>query len=86
LLGAEGSTPRARLGLPAEAPTEAVRVAAMEALERWRTAAADPLARRATVDAIDVVVRSCEEMLAGLDRQGSDGVPAQPGPGGARDQ
>ena len=86
LLGAEGAAPRERLGLPAETPAEAVRAAALGALGRWRAAAADPLAPRATVDAIELVVRSCEEMLAGLDRQGSVGVPAQPGPGGVRDQ
>ena len=85
LLGAEGSAPRARLGLPAEAPVEAVRAAAVEALDRWRAAAADPLAPRATVDAIDVVVQSCEELLNGVDQR-SDGFPAKPGPGGARGQ
>jgi hypothetical protein len=86
LLGAEGSDPRTRLGLSADAPPEEMRAAALAALERWRAAAEDPLALRATVDAIDVVAQSCEEILAGLDRQGSDGVPAQPGPGGAGQQ
>jgi hypothetical protein len=67
LLGADGPDAPARLGLPADAPEEALRAAALEAMARWRQAGADPLARRATVDAIDVVTRSCEALLAGLD-------------------
>ncbi len=68
LLGAEGTGPAARLGLPEGAPDDELCAAAAGALARWRTAADDPLAGRATADAAEVVVRACEALLAGLDR------------------
>jgi hypothetical protein len=83
LLGGEGTDPAARLGLPAGTPPAALRVVARTALARWRAAAADPLAARATADAADVVVRSCEALLAGLD--GWSGG-AEPAPGRAEEQ
>ncbi|MGY1686142.1 dynamin family protein [Geodermatophilus sp. SYSU D00867] len=85
LLGATDTTPAARLGLPADTPPAALRTAALQALRRWREAAADPLADRAAADAADVVVRSVEGVLAALDAApGSAG--AGPGPGGAGEQ
>lgn len=66
LLGAEGPDPAVRLGLPPDATETQLRAAVLEAVARWRTAAADPLASRATLDAIDVVVHSCEALFAGL--------------------
>ncbi|WP_448641777.1 dynamin family protein [Geodermatophilus sp. URMC 63] len=83
LLGVAGTTPAARLGLPEGSPEGALRAAAVQALRRWREAAGDPLADRAAADAADVVVRSCEGVLAAL-ADGSAG--AGPGPGGAGGQ
>ena len=71
LLGAEGTTAAARLGSPEGADPATLRQLAVEALVRWRARSTDPLARRATTDACDVVVRSCETVLAGLDGLGS---------------
>jgi hypothetical protein len=77
LLGAEGDAPAERLGLPPDGTSPAeLRAAAVTALERWQAARDDPFAERASVDAMDVVLRSCERVLAGLG--GSDG-PAGPG-------
>ncbi|MGY1605985.1 MULTISPECIES: dynamin family protein [unclassified Geodermatophilus] len=84
LLGGEGTGPAARLGLPADTPPAALRAAAHGALGRWRAAAADPLADRATADAADVVVRSCEALLAALD--GWSAGASVPGAGGAEEQ
>ncbi|MBB3086330.1 dynamin family protein [Geodermatophilus sabuli] len=67
LLGAEGTTPAARLGLPEDADAAELRGAARAALDRWRAAADAPLATRATADAAAVVVRSCEALLAESD-------------------
>jgi hypothetical protein len=81
LLGAEGDGPAERLGLPPEgASVEELRTAAVSTLERWRVARDDPFAERASVDAMDVVVRSCELVLAGLPGHGSGSGGAQPGP------
>jgi hypothetical protein len=67
LLGAGGTDPAARLGLPEGTPDAALRTAARAALDRWRGVGEDPLADRATADAAEVVVRSCALLLAGLD-------------------
>jgi hypothetical protein len=80
LLGAEGESAEQRLGLPPDSTSPAeLRLAAENTLERWRTARDDPFAERASVDAIDVVLRSCELVLAGLDGPGS-ARGAEPGP------
>jgi hypothetical protein len=86
LLGADGDSPTARLGLPDDASDDVVWAAASQVIDRWR-AAADPLAPRPTLDAIETVVQCCELVLAGIDqrRSGSD-VPAQPGARGASEQ
>ena len=68
LLGAQGTAPEARLGLPAGTPDAVLRQAAMNALARWQEAAADQLAARPATDAAEVVVRACEGLLAELDR------------------
>jgi hypothetical protein len=73
LLGAEGTTPAARLGLPAGTPEDVLRQAALEALARWGDAAGDPLAGRAAADAGEVVVRACEALLAGMDGSAAEG-------------
>jgi hypothetical protein len=68
LLGAEGDTPAERLGLlPESASAEDLRTAAVTTLERWRAARDDPFAERASMEAMDVVVRSCESVLAELE-------------------
>jgi hypothetical protein len=71
LLGGEGDTAAARLGLAedteAGAPdTTTLRAAATAALARWQRRAEHPLAARRTIEAASVVVRSCEGMIAKL--------------------
>jgi hypothetical protein len=79
LLGAAGSEPEARLALPMGAGADRIRAVAADAVARWREVATDPLAGRGTADAADVIVRSCEALLAAA----SSGE-ARPGPGGGR--
>jgi hypothetical protein len=87
LLGADGPEAAARLGLPGDAAPEDLRAAAVEAMARWRDLARDPLAPRATRDAVAVVVHSCEALLAELDADDASALgPAQPGPGGRREE
>jgi hypothetical protein len=87
LLGAEGTGPAARLGLPGDTPHAELRATARAALDRWRAVAGDPLAGRGSADAAEVVVRSCEALLAELDgwRASATGVPGE-GAGGAAEQ
>jgi hypothetical protein len=66
LIGGEGARATARLALDPDADTGTQRAAAADALTRWRKRAANPLATRATTDACEVVVRSCEGLLARL--------------------
>lgn len=54
----------ARLGLPADAAPGTVTAAVLDAISRWRTSAADPLADPATAEVCDVMARSLEEMYA----------------------
>jgi hypothetical protein len=86
LLGAEGAAPTDRLGLAPVAAVGEVRAAAAEALTRWRTRAADPLATRATVDACELLARACEEILGRLDGFLSVEVLAEPRPGRPAEQ
>jgi hypothetical protein len=87
LLGADGPGAAARLGLPEDSSPDDLRAAALRALERWRDQAADPLARRATRDAVAVVVHSCEAILAELDAgEPSAAGSAQPESGGPGEQ
>ena len=64
LLGAAGAEPRARLGLPADAGADAVRYAAEQALAHWQRRASHPGSTRAMRDAAEVLVQTCEELLA----------------------
>ena len=66
LLGAEGTSPAERLGLPAQAPPAELGAAAAEAVRRWRGWAGHPAATRPAVSAAETVARSCEALLAGL--------------------
>ena len=80
LLGAEGPGPADRLGLAAAAPPEELRAAALAALDRWRARAADPMARRPTVDAYAALARSCEAVVASIDAADSQARATQPAP------
>lgn len=64
LIGVEGTEPRARLGLPAETDSAAVRNAANEALQRWQRRAENPMTNHELAVASRVVIRSCEEILS----------------------
>ena len=48
-------------------PREDLRAAVEEVVRRWRAEAAAPLLSRPTADAMGLVVRSVEAVLAGLD-------------------
>ena len=64
LLGGDGGSPAARLGLdPGTGPGE-LHAAARDALSRWKRRAESPLTGRSSADAARVVVRSCEGILA----------------------
>ncbi len=68
LLGGDGGSAAARLGLqPGTGPQE-LRAAALEAVTRWQRRAESPMSGRAVSDAARLVARSCEGVLAGLDR------------------
>ncbi|MBW0088510.1 histidine kinase [Pseudonocardia sp. KRD-184] len=64
LLGAGGAEPRARLGLAEGADAHEVRVAATAELARWQWWAAHPASTGGVRDAAQVVVRTCERLLA----------------------
>ncbi|HEX5345683.1 MAG TPA: ATP-binding protein, partial [Pseudonocardiaceae bacterium] len=64
LLGAAGTEPRTRFGLGANADIGEVRQAAGQQLTRWQLRAAHPATTRAVRDAAEVLVRTCEELLA----------------------
>ena len=55
-------SPAARVGLGAAAPAEAVRGAALGAIDRWRSRAASPLSDRRTIEAAEIVSRAYEEI------------------------
>jgi hypothetical protein len=76
LLGAHGSTAAARLGLPPQASAAELRDAAAAAAQRWQDQVTDPLARRATVDAAELLVQEAETLLAALDEPAEDGSAA----------
>jgi hypothetical protein len=70
LLGDAGAAPSVRLGLPPDASEADQHRAAFAALERWRRHAVNPMFGRAATDACAVLVRTCEGLLAGLQRAG----------------
>jgi hypothetical protein len=68
LLGADGGSAAARLGLdPGTGPGE-LRAAALDAATRWKRRSESPLSNRAVADVARQVIRSCEGVLAGLPR------------------
>ena len=64
LLGAAGTEPRARFGLGANADIGEVRQAAGQQLVRWKLRAAHPATTRTVRDAAEILVRTCEKVLA----------------------
>jgi hypothetical protein len=66
LLGGEGGSAAARLGLAPGAGPDEVRAAALDAVARWQRRAESPMSGRAVSDVARLVVRSCEGVLAGL--------------------
>jgi hypothetical protein len=68
LLGGDGGTPAARLGLDPAAQPDELREAALEALRGWQRRAESPLADRGQVDAARTLVRTCEGLLATIPR------------------
>ena len=67
LLGAEGSRPAARLGLPADASPSEVRVALLDTAARWQRRAENPLTQPKVADTARVLVRTCEGVLLLMD-------------------
>lgn len=76
LLGANGTTPAARVGLPPEAEPGEIRAALLAAIARWRAREESPVATRDQALAARTLVRSCEGALAQVGE-------ASPGPSGA---
>lgn len=70
LIGGDGVSLPARLGLAEEPTTTGLRYAIIGALRRWREQAENPILDLAARDAAGTVVRSCEGMLASLDAAG----------------
>ena len=66
LLGGDGGSAAARLGLAPGAGPDELRAAALDAVSRWQRRAESPMSSRAVSDAARLVVRSCEGILAGL--------------------
>jgi hypothetical protein len=67
LLGTAGAQPWARLGLGADADTGEVRRAARAALARWQHRASHPASTRTVRNVAEVLVSTCEELLAKVD-------------------
>jgi hypothetical protein len=68
LVGGEGGTAAARLGLEPTAHPQELRMAALDAASRWARRAESPMSSRAVSDLSRLVVRSCEGILAQLPR------------------
>ncbi|MEM9562801.1 MAG: dynamin family protein [Actinomycetota bacterium] len=68
LLGGDGTSPAARLGLPVDAGAADVRAGLLAAIDRWRRRGEHPLASPEVAAAAAVLVRTCEGALAGAGR------------------
>jgi len=66
LIGGDGRTLAARLGLGDDPTTTGLRHAVIAALRRWRDHAENPILDLSARTAAGTVVRSCEDMLANL--------------------
>jgi hypothetical protein len=73
LLGGEGVSAHDRLGLPPDASAEDLLQATYAAIERWRARSQSPVVARDVAEAADAVVRSCEGVLATLQRPAGTG-------------
>jgi hypothetical protein len=71
LLGTEGGTVEARLGLPADADRGQVAAAAQDAMARWQKKAESPLSSPELAAAARVLIRTCEGILVDLSRSGT---------------
>ncbi|MEM9561756.1 MAG: dynamin family protein [Actinomycetota bacterium] len=67
LLGLDGTTAAARLGVAPEAVDEHLRSVALATIDRWRRRGEHPLAPPNLAAAAAVLIRTCEGILAGLD-------------------
>jgi hypothetical protein len=61
-----GATAAAALGLDAGAPPDAVRRAAQDAVQRWRTKATNPLADRTVVEVCETAARTAEALYVAV--------------------
>ena len=66
LLGAEGYSPATRLGLPADASADTICAELLASIDKWRGRAENPLSTPETAAAAEVLVRTCEGMLASI--------------------
>ena len=66
LLGADGPSMQARLGLEPTAGDGEIRTAAQHAIARWQRRAENPLSSRDVTDAARVLIRTCEGMLVAV--------------------
>jgi hypothetical protein len=64
LLGIAGTSPAARLGLPAEADAGTIATAARTTLARWQDRAINPMSTRVITEAARILARTCEGILA----------------------
>ncbi len=67
LLGGHGTATRARLGLPPDAPTDAVAAVNATHHARWQRVARNPLTTPELARAATVAVRTCEGIFAAVD-------------------
>lgn len=66
LLGTDGTSPTARLGLESGAQAADVRTGLLAEIEKWRRKGGHPLVTKEVADAASVLVRTCEGALADL--------------------
>jgi hypothetical protein len=59
-----GAAPAGALGIVHTAPPADIATAALNAINRWRTRGADPLADPSLVEVCEVAVRTCESIYA----------------------
>jgi len=78
IIGGDGTTPAARLGLPDDANEVAIKSAWQSELTRWRTKSQSPLTERPAVAVCRVVIRSLEQI--GLEIGGGAGAADRPAP------
>lgn len=64
LLGASGADPRSRLGQDPQVPDADLAIHATDVLARWREHLVNPMHDRRHRDAVRVVLRSCERLIA----------------------